>query len=186
MNSRHPVSSSETRNVRQLSRPRHGRLVKFTMYTEWRYLSRWRDSMSAASGGCVTRGVCSEMDLSRRGGGGGRRPNPPPQRPQKLAGTPSSTGGHPPSHSFSLVFDPAGRLCYYWSMVVSIAFLYNFWVIIYRFAFQEINRDSILVWFCLDYFADFLYIVDILFHFRTGYLEDGVLQTDSTKLGRTT
>ncbi|KAF6206477.1 hypothetical protein GE061_017710 [Apolygus lucorum] len=106
-----------------------------------RYLSRWRDSMSAASGGCVTRGVCSEMDLSRRGGGGGRRPNPPPQRPQKLAGTPSSTGGHPPSHSFSLVFDPAGRLCYYWSMVVSIAFLYNFWVIIYRFAFQEINSE---------------------------------------------
>jgi len=37
------------------------------------------------------------------------------------------------------VFDPAGRLCYYWSMVVSLAFLYNFWVIIYRFAFQEIN-----------------------------------------------
>ncbi|BES95844.1 Hypothetical protein NTJ_08652 [Nesidiocoris tenuis] len=161
-----------------------------------RYLSRWRDSMSAASGGCVTRGVASEMDLSRRpgggGGGGGRRPNqsgPGPIRPPKLltAATPTSVasggGGHPPSsRSFTLVFDPAGRLCYYWSMVVSIAFLYNFWVIIYRFAFQEINRDSILVWFCLDYFADFLYIVDILFHFRTGYLEDGVLQTDSTKL----
>lgn len=67
-------------------------------------------------------------------------------------------------------------------MVVSLAFLYNFWVIIYRFAFQEINVESIVVWFCLDYFSDFLYLVDILFHFRTGYLEDGVLQTDSTKL----
>lgn len=42
--------------------------------------------------------------------------------------------------------------------------------------------NTILVWFCLDYFADFLYLVDIMFHFRTGYLEDGVLQTDSTKL----
>lgn len=42
--------------------------------------------------------------------------------------------------NWSFVFDPAGRLCYYWSMVVSLAFLYNFWVIIYRFAFQEINR----------------------------------------------
>ena len=84
--------------------------------------------------------------------------------------------------SWSFVFDPAGRLCYYWSMVVSLAFLYNFWVIIYRFAFQEINLESIVVWFCLDYFSDFLYLVDILFHFRTGYLEDGVLQTDSTKL----
>ncbi|XP_025834701.1 cyclic nucleotide-gated cation channel alpha-3-like [Agrilus planipennis] len=83
---------------------------------------------------------------------------------------------------WTFVFDPAGRLCYYWSMVVSFAFLYNFWVIIYRFAFQEINRDTILVWFCLDYFSDFLYLADIMFHFRTGYLEDGVLQTDATKL----
>ncbi|XP_055839287.1 potassium/sodium hyperpolarization-activated cyclic nucleotide-gated channel 1 isoform X2 [Episyrphus balteatus] len=83
---------------------------------------------------------------------------------------------------FTFVFDPAGRLCYYWSMVVSLAFLYNFWVIIYRFAFQEINGKTIVVWFCLDYLSDFLYLVDILFHFRTGYLEDGVLQTDSSKL----
>jgi hypothetical protein len=37
---------------------------------------------------------------------------------------------------WTFVFDPAGRLCYYWSMVVSLAFLYNFWVLIYRFAFQ--------------------------------------------------
>ncbi|CAG9782956.1 unnamed protein product [Diatraea saccharalis] len=33
---------------------------------------------------------------------------------------------------WSFVFDPAGRLCYYWSMVVSLAFLYNLWVIVYR------------------------------------------------------
>lgn len=42
---------------------------------------------------------------------------------------------------WSFVFDPAGQLCYYWNMVVSLAFLYNFWVIIYRFAFSEINRE---------------------------------------------
>lgn len=62
------------------------------------------------------------------------------------------------------------------------AFLYNFWVIIYRFAFQEINRRTIAIWFCLDYLSDFLYLIDIFFHFRTGYLEDGVLQTDALKL----
>ncbi|XP_047523199.1 cyclic nucleotide-gated cation channel alpha-3 isoform X1 [Pieris napi] len=84
--------------------------------------------------------------------------------------------------SFSFVFDPAGRLCYYWSMVVSLAFLYNLWVIVYRFAFQEINGETLIVWFCLDYFSDFLYIVDIVFHFRTGYLEDGVLQTEPAKM----
>ncbi|XP_050525308.1 cyclic nucleotide-gated cation channel alpha-3 [Daktulosphaira vitifoliae] len=83
---------------------------------------------------------------------------------------------------WSFVFDPAGQLCYYWNMVVSLAFLYNFWVIIYRFAFCEINRNTIVVWFCLDYLCDLLYVIDILFHFRTGYLEDGVLQTDAVKL----
>lgn len=94
----------------------------------------------------------------------------------------AATSHRKPSPKWTFVFDPAGRLCYYWSMVVSLAFLYNFWVIIYRFAFQEINGETLLVWFCLDYFSDFLYLIDILFHFRTGYLEDGVLQTDSTKL----
>lgn len=83
---------------------------------------------------------------------------------------------------WTFVFDPSGRLCYYWSMVVSVAFLYNFWVIIYRFSFSEINGSSIFMWFALDYLADFLYVLDILFHFRTGFLEEGVLQTDSEKL----
>ena len=74
-------------------------------------------------------------------------------------------------YHWSFVFDPAGRLCYYWSLVVSIAFLYNFWVIIFRFSFAEIDENSILYWFCLDYFMDLIYILDVLFHFRTGYLE---------------
>jgi len=65
---------------------------------------------------------------------------------------------------------------------VSIAFIYNFWVLIYRFAFDEISPDNMAVWFMLDYTADLLYVLDIAFHFRTGYLDDGVLQTDSTKL----
>ncbi|EZA53541.1 Cyclic nucleotide-gated cation channel alpha-3 [Ooceraea biroi] len=97
-------------------------------------------------------------------------------------GQPGTRGFRTGAPNWSFIFDPAGRLCYYWSMVVSIAFLYNFWVIIYRFAFQEINVRTRWVWFCLDYFADFLYVLDIVFHVRTGYLEDGVLQTDATKL----
>jgi hypothetical protein len=83
---------------------------------------------------------------------------------------------------WTFVFDPAGRLCYYWSMVVSLAFLYNFWVLIYRFAFQEIASDTLVMWLCLDYFCDLVYVLDIAFHFRTGYLEEGVLQTDASKL----
>lgn len=96
--------------------------------------------------------------------------------------TATSTSSDNDGCNWTFVFDPSGRLCYWWSSVVSIAFLYNFWVIIYRFAFQEISSDNIAVWFALDYTADFLYVLDIVFHFRTGYLEDGVLQTDPTKL----
>ncbi|KAK2158475.1 hypothetical protein LSH36_169g03028 [Paralvinella palmiformis] len=83
---------------------------------------------------------------------------------------------------WTFVFDPSGRFAYWWSMVVSIAFLYNFWVIIYRFALEEINASTKVIWFTLDYLADFLYVLDVAFHFRTGYLEGGVLQTDATKL----
>ncbi|XP_076367723.1 cyclic nucleotide-gated channel rod photoreceptor subunit alpha-like [Tachypleus tridentatus] len=84
--------------------------------------------------------------------------------------------------NWTFVFDPSGKLSYYWSMIISIAFLYNFWVVIYRFAFYEINANTIVAWLALDYFADIIYVLDIVFHFRTGYLEEGVLQTDSDKL----
>ncbi|KAK7580436.1 hypothetical protein V9T40_001065 [Parthenolecanium corni] len=83
---------------------------------------------------------------------------------------------------WTFVFDPAGRISYYWHMVVSMAFLYNLWVIIFRFAFAEINRDTILFWFCFDYLSDLVYALDILISFRIGYQDDGVLQTDTVKL----
>ncbi|XP_076370228.1 cyclic nucleotide-gated cation channel subunit A-like [Tachypleus tridentatus] len=94
----------------------------------------------------------------------------------------SASGSDRNGCNWTFVFDPSGKLCYYWSMIVSIAFLYNLWVIIYRFSFQEINKDTLVAWFTLDYITDFLYILDICFHFRAGYLEEGVLQTDYDKL----
>ena len=53
---------------------------------------------------------------------------------------------------------------------------------IYRFSFNEINAKNKLYWFIFDYFADLLYALDIIFNFRTGYLEEGVLQTDPMRL----
>lgn len=84
----------------------------------------------------------------------------------------------------TLVFDPAGRLAYWWSFVVTIAFLYNFWILVYRSAFDEISATNLALWLPLDYVADLIYILDILFNLRTGYLDDGVLQTESAKLRR--
>jgi len=83
-----------------------------------------------------------------------------------------------------LVFDPAGRLAYWWSFVVTIAFLYNFWVLVYRSAFDEINESNVAIWLTLDYVADLIYLLDILFNLRTGFLDDGVLQTETDKLRR--
>lgn len=74
------------------------------------------------------------------------------------------------------VLDPSGSFCYHWSLIVSLAFLYNFWSLSYRFAFQEINFDTMPFWFTLDYSADLIYLLDIVINFHTGYLEDGVLQ----------
>jgi hypothetical protein len=40
-----------------------------------------------------------------------------------------------------------------------------------RFSFAEITKDTIAIWFSLDYLMDLIYLLDIVFHFRTGYLE---------------
>lgn len=84
----------------------------------------------------------------------------------------------------SWVIDPSGWLYHHWSMVVSIAFLYNFWSLSYRFAFREIDRDTMTFWFTLDYSADLIYVLDVVINFHTGYLEDGVLQRNLNKIGQ--
>jgi hypothetical protein len=66
--------------------------------------------------------------------------------------------------------------------IVSLAFIYNFLVIIYRTSFYEINQETQFYWMICDYTADTLYIVDIIFNFHTGFLEEGVLQTDPIRL----
>lgn len=84
--------------------------------------------------------------------------------------------------NWSFVFDPSGRLCYIWSLIVSIAFLYNFWVIIYRISFNEINSTTVALWLSLDILADIVYVFDILINFRICYMEEGVLQTNTKKI----
>jgi cyclic nucleotide gated channel alpha 3 len=86
------------------------------------------------------------------------------------------------SRRFTFIFDPSGRLTYWWTSIISLAFLYNFWIIIFRFSFHELTHQNLLIWFILDYSCDLLYIMDIMFNFRTAYLEEGVLQTDTIKL----
>lgn len=81
-----------------------------------------------------------------------------------------------------MTIDPSSRFAYWWSCAVSVAFLYNFWVIVYRFEFHEIRPGTVVTWFALDYGADAVYALDIAFRLRSGYLEDGILQTDGAKM----
>uniref|UniRef100_A0A1I8JQD1 Ion_trans domain-containing protein n=1 Tax=Macrostomum lignano TaxID=282301 RepID=A0A1I8JQD1_9PLAT len=55
-----------------------------------------------------------------------------------------------------IVFDPAGQFIHWWCTVVSLAFLYNLWVILFRVAFMEIEASTMKVWFPLDYTMDLI------------------------------
>ncbi|KAJ8049898.1 Cyclic nucleotide-gated olfactory channel [Holothuria leucospilota] len=83
---------------------------------------------------------------------------------------------------FSFVVEPDGDFLFYWLSIVSVAVLYNFWFLIAREAWQEIQIAAPAVWFSLDYLCDFIYILDIIVQLRTGYLEHGLLVKSSKRL----
>ena len=82
----------------------------------------------------------------------------------------------------TFVIHPAGELMFYWLGIVTVAVLYNLWTCIARETFREIQNGYTSVWICLDVFCDFIYILDILVQFRTGYLLQGLMVYDSRKL----
>lgn len=94
----------------------------------------------------------------------------------------SSKGAKSKLNLCQWVIDPSGWCYNQWSLVVSLAFLYNFWALSYRFAFREINEDTLISWFALDYAADAIYFVDILINHHSGYLENGVLEQNLDKI----
>ena len=85
-----------------------------------------------------------------------------------------------PSKSF-FILAPDGDCVFFWSLIVCAACIYNIWIIPYRFAFNEITHATAAVWFTLDYFADGIYLLDLLLGFRVAYLENGILQRDPRK-----
>jgi hypothetical protein len=64
---------------------------------------------------------------------------------------------------------------FYWLIVLNIFVLYNFWFAIARQAFEPLQRDYAHIWEIIDYLADTMYFVDIAIQFRTGYLEQGMI-----------
>ncbi|XP_069131473.1 cyclic nucleotide-gated channel alpha-3-like [Argopecten irradians] len=80
------------------------------------------------------------------------------------------------------VVDPSQRFYYRWLFVISISVLYNVIFIIARSVFWELQKSYLSLWLALDYLSDALYIIDMGISFRTGYLEEGLLVRDATKL----
>ncbi|XP_051919305.1 cGMP-gated cation channel alpha-1 [Hippocampus zosterae] len=80
------------------------------------------------------------------------------------------------------VVDPAGNTYYHWLLIITLPVMYNWTFIIARACFEELQMDYLLYWFFLDFLCDLLYVADMVFRTRTGYLEQGLLVRDEQKL----
>ncbi|XP_063042922.1 cyclic nucleotide-gated channel rod photoreceptor subunit alpha [Engraulis encrasicolus] len=80
------------------------------------------------------------------------------------------------------VVDPAGNMYYNWLFCITCPVMYNWTIIIMRACFEEMQHDYLMTWFILDYVSDFVYLLDMVFRTRTGYLEQGLLVKDEKKL----
>ncbi|XP_075399699.1 cyclic nucleotide-gated channel alpha-1 [Tenrec ecaudatus] len=81
-----------------------------------------------------------------------------------------------------MVIDPAGNVYYNWLFCIAMPVMYNWTMIIARACFDELQSDYLLYWFIFDYLADGIYAMDMFVRTRTGYLEQGLLVREETKL----
>ncbi|KAJ8335842.1 hypothetical protein SKAU_G00391840 [Synaphobranchus kaupii] len=80
------------------------------------------------------------------------------------------------------VINPAGAIYYYWLFVIATPVMYNWTMIITRASFEELQQEYLMTWFIIDFISDVIYLADMAFRARTGYLEQGLLIKDEQKL----
>ena len=68
-------------------------------------------------------------------------------------------------------FNPMGNALYYWLAVVTLAVLYNAFVVIARQTFSALQGLpwQLGIWLLFDYLADVVYVLDMVVQFRTGW-----------------
>ncbi|XP_046902455.1 cyclic nucleotide-gated cation channel alpha-4, partial [Hypomesus transpacificus] len=76
------------------------------------------------------------------------------------------------------VVDPSEEFYYGWLQVMIFPISYNWVIIIARTCFYDLEENFLVVWLTLDYIFDFLFVIDTIIKFRTGYLEQGILVRD--------
>uniref|UniRef100_A0A671WUH0 Cyclic nucleotide gated channel subunit alpha 1a n=1 Tax=Sparus aurata TaxID=8175 RepID=A0A671WUH0_SPAAU len=80
------------------------------------------------------------------------------------------------------VINPAGSLYYNWLFIITIPVMYNWTMIIARACFEELQHNFLIYWVILDYSSDLIYLADMFFRTRTGYLEQGLMVKDEKLL----
>lgn len=80
------------------------------------------------------------------------------------------------------VFDPQSYFYISWLMLVTIAFLYNCWIIFLRASFPYQTESNLTTFFAFDYASDLIYILDILiFKCRVTFVEKGQVIRDAKR-----
>lgn len=69
------------------------------------------------------------------------------------------------------VINPNGNVLYYWLLLVTLAVLYNIFLIIARETFEQLQEDYVALWITLDYLCDLVYVGDMIIQFFTGRCE---------------
>ncbi|XP_052815609.1 cyclic nucleotide-gated cation channel beta-3-like isoform X2 [Mya arenaria] len=83
---------------------------------------------------------------------------------------------------FPHVIEPQSKLYLFWLFIVTLAFMYNAWVIPLRAAFPYQTSGNVMYWLVADYTCDLVYIVDILlFKMRISFLNSGLKETHRSK-----
>lgn len=86
--------------------------------------------------------------------------------------------------NFTFVFDPSGNVYFFWLLTVVLGILYNYWTIIFRVAFFVQEQKYVIPFMAIDYSCDFIFLLDIIVQFRTGYFLDGKIVTDTKQLAK--
>ncbi|XP_035266793.1 cyclic nucleotide-gated cation channel-like [Anguilla anguilla] len=80
------------------------------------------------------------------------------------------------------VMAPADDMYYRWLFIIAAAVLYNWCLLVVRACFDELQTNNTILWLVLDYLSDAVYILDSCVRLRTGFLEQGLLVKDLSKL----
>nr|XP_020647528.1 cyclic nucleotide-gated cation channel alpha-4 [Pogona vitticeps] len=110
-------------------------------------------------------------------------------KPQLILTRRSSPGAAPKPRTScgqrnGLILDPSGDYYYWWLMVMVAPIMYNWIILICRSCFQELQQKYLWVWLALDCLCDLLYLLDMVVHFHTGFLDQGILIQDRAKISQ--